>query len=223
MALEDDFDDDFIDNDFDYNFDLGDMNECAGMNMNDDPFLDVDVHQEPPMSPTPSPPKQGRKKLAQSSSESGTDSCEARIKKSPRKSKKHTSPKHSSDSSDHRRRDSDLEDAVRPGSPSPMRPRPKAPVSRITSKQMPKTITKRPTQPSKADDSIIYISSGEDAPPPPKQMGPPLLMARSKKTRSYVETTKISKPAVKVQTKSALAISDMNSQPTYDDDIIDLT
>jgi Holliday junction resolvase YEN1 len=220
MALEDDFDD-FVDNDFDFAFDLGNMNEDEGMHMNDDPFLDVDGDQEPPMSPTPSPPKQGRKKLAQSSSESGAESREAPIKKSPRKSKKQTSPRHSSTSSDHRNLDSELEDAVRPGSPSPMRPRPKAPVSKITSKQMPKTIAKKP-YPSKADGTIIDISSGEDALPPPKLMKP-LLVARSKKTRSYMDTTKISKPVVKVRAQSALAISDMNSQPTYDDDIIDLT
>src|SRR6202042_3680425 len=70
MALEDDFDDDFVDNDFDFNFDLGNMNEDTGMNMNDDPFLDVDGDQEPPMSRGTSPQWLHRKKLAHASSES---------------------------------------------------------------------------------------------------------------------------------------------------------
>jgi holliday junction resolvase YEN1 len=217
----DDYDNhDYVDNDFDFNFALWNANgdEDVGMNanMNDDPFLDVDRHPEPPISPTPSPPKQGRKKLSQPSSDTGTESYGARTKKSPRKSKNHTSPKHSPVRSNRREWDSDseFEDTARPGSPSPVRPRPKAVSS--TTKRMP-TIAKKYVAPPKVDDTLIEISSGDDTPPPAKAMRPPLLISKS---RNYVKGTK---SVIKIQTKSVLATSDINSLPTYDNDIIDLT
>ena len=213
---------DYVDNDFDFNFALwnanGDEDVGLSANMNEDPFLDVDRHPEPPISPTPSPPKQGRKKLSQPSSDTGTESYGTRIKKSPRKSKDHTSPKHSPVRSDRDSEpgDSEFEGAARPGSPSPVRPRPKAPVLSTTSKRMPK-IVKKYVAPPKVDDTLIEISSGDDTPPPAKAMRPPLLISKS---RNYV---KGAKSVIKIQTKSVLATSDINSLPTYDNDIIDLT
>jgi len=221
---------DFVDDDgYDYNFDLGNVDDDVGMNMHmngdDDPFLYGDVHGEPPNSPTPSPPKQPRKKITLSSS-SDSD-VRLRIKKSPRKSKEHTSlMRQSSERPDHQRErelDPDLEDgdAVRPASPSPLRPRPKAPSTKPTSKKLVlKTIAKRP------NDSVIDISSEEDIAPPPRQMKP-LLVARSRKTQSHKDTIKVTKPIGKVVAKSALTTTYMNSRPIYDDadddDVIDLT
>jgi hypothetical protein len=97
-----------------------------------------------------------------------------------------------------------------------MRPRPKGPVSSLTSK-LKLTIVK-PIHPSEADDTIIEISSGDDT--PPESMRPDPMLIAKKKTQNYVERTK---HLGKVRTKSALATSDMNSQPTCDVDIIDLT
>ena len=229
MSLEDNyeddfFDNDFIDNDFDFNFELGNFeDDNVGMNlhMNDDPFHVVEGRQEPPTSPTPTPPKQVRKKIAQSSSDSDGELYGATLKKSPRKSNKHSSPrKHATMPSG---QDPDPEDIARPASPSPIRSRAKAPASGLTSKPIPKTIVRKADRPSKIDDTIIDISSGEDAPPCVKFTKPPLLVARSMRTQSYHEKSKVSKSVVKVRAKYALAISDMNSQPPYDDDIIDLT
>ncbi|KIM77419.1 hypothetical protein PILCRDRAFT_12057, partial [Piloderma croceum F 1598] len=216
-------DDDFANNDFDLNYNLGNLNGGdRGMNINDDPFfLDVRVPEEPPISPTPSPQtqKQGRKKFVQASSDSdGTSSYERRIKKSPRKSKTHSSPKHPGIMSGHREWDSESDDDARPGSPSPICPRPKATISALKSKPLSGLIAKKPAQLSKANESIIEISSGEDAPPPTKLTRPPLLIARSRKAQSHSETTKAGAKA-----KFILAPPDLNSQPSYSDDIIDLT
>jgi len=223
----DDNDDGYVDNDFDFNFDLGNQNyDDMGMNMNDDPFLNAAA--EPPISPTPSPQKkQCRKKPAQPDSDSDADLHENRIKKSPRKSKTHISPKHPVIVSRHW--DSDSEDeneneneAARPVSPSPVRrPLPKAPVSRVISKPLSGTTAKKPVHSSKANDTIIEISSGEDAPPSRKLTRPPLLVARLKNAQIRTGSTKVSSSGVKV--KSALATSDLNAQSICSDDIIDLT
>jgi Holliday junction resolvase YEN1 len=198
--------DGFVDNDFDFNFNLVNFNddENIGMNVNDDPFLD---DEGPPTSRTLTPHKQSRKKVAQSPSESDTESWQSRAKKSPRKSKKHTSPKHSPIRSE---QDSD---DLRPGSPSPMRIRPKDPISRASSKQLPKTITKKAP---KANDSIIEISSEEDAPASRTTIKLPLLAARSKKIQRNTETKRAPNGVV----KPALALSDTISRQN---DIIDLT
>lgn len=177
-----------------------------------------DPSNEVPLMASPSKPSR-KKNICSSDS----DSPETRMKKSPRHSKKQSSPRKQLTENPSDREDS----LLRPGSPSPMRTVPKSQTSSIhppnaKSKPAPRKPTVAPKKKKRfLDNGIIDISSDDDLPPPSlKVMEAPLLRARAKTAGAFMAS--VPRPPMKAKAKSALTAADLNTQ-IYDDDIIDLT
>ena len=176
------------------------LNDMFGAN---DPVEDV-----PETSFPVAKPKQARKKPLASPSDS--DSYQTRLKKSPRKSVDHMSPR-STRIVSHLSRDDRQDDAnidFRPGSPSPLPSRPTR-ATKISSSR------------SIGQPGVIEISSDSDL-PTCRPMGLPLILAKAK-ARRKVELSPpqtLLEEYIQSQPKIALRQADLN---VMTGDIIDLT